>query len=230
LPVLWWWESKKRTGMAVTDNPLRIPIALPSVPGIMIAYRAIASGDEDALLPDELPAFAGSVAKVRRASGGARIVARELLAALGHPHRPIPKDSTGAPIWPPGIVGSLSHDAETVVAAVARSSEFSGVGIDVEPAEPLPPDLLDIVATPGERRALDADPYAGRLLFAAKEAAYKAVFPLDREFLEHHDIEIDLTAQKARVPSGREVKLRFALSSRLVALAFIAARPDVSEI
>lgn len=216
-------RNQEAAGMAVTDHPLRVPVALPSVPGILIACRAIAPGDEHALLPEELPAFAASVVKVRRASGAARLAARELLTGLGYLRCPLPKDPSGAPVWPPGVVGSLSHDAEIALAAVGRSREFDGLGIDVEPAEPLPPDLLDIVATPRERLGLAADPYGGRLLFAAKEAVYKAVFPLDREFLDHHDVEVDFAARKARVRAGREVELRFATTSRLIALAFIGA-------
>jgi 4'-phosphopantetheinyl transferase superfamily len=84
-----------------------------------------------------------------------------------------------------------------------------------------PPDLLAIVATPGERRRLDADLYGGRLLFVAKEAVYKAVFPFDRMFLEHHDVEVDIAGQTARIRNGRVVDLRFSTASRLVAVAFI---------
>jgi 4'-phosphopantetheinyl transferase EntD len=45
----------------------------------------------------------------------------------------------------------------------------------VEPAEPLPSELLHLVSTPNERMYLAADPFRGRLLFVAKEAVYKAV-------------------------------------------------------
>ena len=220
--MLSWAWLNKRTGMSLSDESLQeAVIGLPSVPGIMIGQRLIAPGDEDALLPEERPAFAQSVVKVRRASGAARTVARELLSPLGYPACPLPKESSGPPVWPPGIVGSLSHDARFALAAVALRRDFGGVGIDVEPAEPLPPDLLAIVATPRERQSLDADPYGGRLLFVAKEAVYKAVFPLDRTFLEHHDVEVDIAGQTARIRNGRVVELRFSSASRLVAVAFI---------
>ena len=66
------------------------------------------------------------------------------------------------------------------------------VGIDIEPAVPLPPDMLELIATPQELRKIADDPLRGKLLFAAKEAVYKAVYPLDRVFLEFRDIEVDL--------------------------------------
>jgi len=99
--------------------------------------------------------------------------------------------------------------------------DVAAIGIDIEPAELLPPELLEMVATPQERRRLGDDPYRGRLLFAAKEAVYKAVYPLDRVFLDYHDIEVDLAGRKAVVPNGRAVELRACMSAHLVVLALI---------
>jgi 4'-phosphopantetheinyl transferase EntD len=104
--------------------------------------------------------------------------------------------------------------------------DVGALGIDVEPAECLAPELLDLVATPRERLDLGDDAYRGRLLFVAKEAVYKAVHPLDQTVLEHHDVEIDLANRKAVVRNGRVVELRFSISAHhLAALAFLRARP-----
>jgi 4'-phosphopantetheinyl transferase EntD len=177
-------------------------------------------------LKEEAPAFAASVVKVRRASGAALIVARQLLTQLGHPDCALPKGPAGAPVWPPGIIGSLAHDSRVAVAAVGMRVDVGALGIDVEPAECLAPELLDLVATPRERLDLGDDAYRGRLLFVAKEAVYKAVHPLDQTFLEHHDVEIDLANRKAVVRNGRVVELRFSISAHhLAALAFLRARP-----
>jgi 4'-phosphopantetheinyl transferase EntD len=192
-----------------------------SVPGVLVAHRPIIDGDELALLPDEMAAFAGSVIKVRRASGAARIVARELLSRFGQVAQAIPKSTAGMPVWPAGIVGSLAHDSKFAVAAMAARREFLSVGIDVEPAEPLAPDLLDIVATARERERIQDDPYNGRLLFSIKEAIYKAVYPLDRTFLDHHDVEVSLPDGTASVRHGRVVRFRYCIAAHIVALAFI---------
>jgi 4'-phosphopantetheinyl transferase EntD len=206
-----------------TDPLLQSAMDALSVPGIMIRHRLISPGDEHALMPQEAPAFAASVEKVRRASGAARTLARQLLAQLGHSDWPLVKGAAGAPIWPAGIVGSLAHDRRVAIAAVARRREFVGVGVDVEPSEQLPADLLEMVATPRERTKIVDDPYRGRLLFAAKEAVYKAVYPLDGTFLEHHDVEVSLADRKATLRNGRVVELRFCVSTHLVAVAFLAA-------
>ena len=66
-------------------------------------------------------------------------------------------------------------------------------------------------------------PFGGKLLFVAKEAAYKAVYPLDGTFLEHRHVEVDFKARTANVRNGRVVDLRFCISTHLLALAFIPA-------
>jgi 4'-phosphopantetheinyl transferase EntD len=208
--------------MIVTVDPsFQSAIDALCFPGIMIGHRLISPGDEHALLPEEAPAFASSVVKVRRASGAARIVARQLLARLGYRQCPLPKAPSGAPIWPAGVVGSLTHDSRVAVAAVGTRRDIGALGIDVEPAEILPSELLDMVATPHERLKIDDDPYGGRLLFVAKEAVFKAVYPLDQKFLDHHDIQVDFADRKAGVRNGRSVELRFCIAAHLVALAFL---------
>ena len=213
--------------MIVTTDPVfQSAIDTLSFPGVKLGHRLISPGDEDALLTEEAAAFAGSVVKVRRASGAARIVARQLLQQFGHPPCALPKGAAGAPVWPAGIIGSMAHDSRIAVAAVGMRADVGALGVDIEPAEPLPSELLDLVATPQEQLKLAYDAYRGRLLFVAKEAVYKAVYPLDRMFLEHHDVEINLAERKAVVRNARMVELRFSTSAHhLVALAFLPARP-----
>jgi 4'-phosphopantetheinyl transferase EntD len=205
------------------DPLLQHAIEALAVDGISIDHRLIADGDELALLPQERDAFAGSVIKVQRASGAVRLVARGLLLRLGLPERAIPKSRSGMPVWPSGIVGSLAHDGQIAVAAVARERQYAGVGVDVEPAEALDPDLLGLIATASERETADGDPYRGRLLFAVKEAVYKAVNPLDGVFLDHHDVEVCLKAGTARVRGSRVVNFRYCVASHIVTLAFVSA-------
>jgi 4'-phosphopantetheinyl transferase EntD len=204
-----------------TDSVLQHAIDALAVPGVLIGHRLIAPGDELALLPEELEALATSIDKVKRASGAARIVARRLMAQLGQAQQAVPKAASGAPIWPAGLVGSLAHDSQVAVAAMARRVDFFSVGIDVEPAEPLDADLLNLVATASERKGIADDPYRGRLLFTVKEAVYKSVYPLDGMFLEHHDVEVDLVTGTATLRNGRAVRFRYSLSSHIVVLAFI---------
>jgi 4'-phosphopantetheinyl transferase EntD len=200
---------------------LPLPIRDLAAQGIIVGHRLICDGDERGLLPEEADMFAGSVVERRRASGAARILARELLSQLGCPRTTaVPKSASGAPIWPTGIIGSLAHDSRFAIAAVGKRDDVAALGIDIEPAENLPFEL-DLIATPKERLSVISSRHGGRLLFTAKEAVYKAVSPLDKVFLEHHDVEIDFDACKAIVLGRHVLDLRFGISESLVTLAFI---------
>ena len=201
------------------DPLLQHELAALAVPGLLIGHRLISPGDENALLAREAVSITSPVVAVRRASGAARIVARALLTQLGYSRAAIPKDSSGAPVWPVGIVGSLAHDDDVAVAAVGLAGDVGAVGIDVEPAVALPPGMLDLVATPREIKKLAGDPLRGKMLFAAKEAVYKAAYPLDRVFLEFHDIEADLIGRTATTKSGRTFALFHRAASRIVVVA-----------
>src|SRR5205085_5147682 len=115
--------------------------------------------------------------------------ARRALAALGLGPVAIPVGPRRAPVWPPGVVGSITHCAGLVAAAVAWSDEMAALGIDAEPAVELEPDVVAAVATPFERSTLDG-PLAATVLFCAKEAFYKCWSALDGAVLELHDVEV----------------------------------------
>jgi 4'-phosphopantetheinyl transferase EntD len=129
------------------------------------------------------------VDKRRREFTTARACARAGLARLGVPPMPILPGLRGAPQWPPGIVGSLTHCDGYRASAVARAEDMLTLGLDAEPDGRLPDGVLDAVAAADEQAAVDAlasaAPVASwdRLLFSAKESVYKAWFPLTRRWL-----------------------------------------------
>lgn len=203
-------------------TPLSAALCQLSPPGILIGYRTIAIGDEMALQAAELDDFRDCITEVRRRSGAARILARQLLHRLGHHHNVVLRRAAGvAPVWPESIVGSLAHDDSIAIAAIASNREFCGVGIDVEPALSLDDDLIDVVATARERRRYPINLLRTRLLFSVKEAVYKALNPINGLFLDFHQIEVDIDAGKARTDTGICVNIAFTMLPRVVALAFL---------
>ncbi len=189
--------------------------------GVRIGCRVIRDGDEAHLLPEEAHSIPARQPAMRRASGAVRWIAHGLLAELGVSDVAILRAPTGAPLWPDGITGSLAHDDDMAVAAVAPVGHISSLGIDVEPAQPLPDDIFTLVATPADRMDAADRHLAGRILFAAKEAVYKAVYPLDREVLGYEDITVDLSAGQATTKTGRKISLAYCLAPRVVVLAFV---------
>jgi 4'-phosphopantetheinyl transferase EntD len=191
--------------------------------GIFVALRTISVSDEMALLPEELPSFKNAVVEVRRRSGAARRSARHLLQNFSLLNCAIPKAKSGAPIWPLGIVGSLAHDATVAVAAVASKTVVSSLGIDVEADAPMPAELANRVATPWEQARYPVSVLKSRRLFVAKEAVYKATFPVDGRFLDFQDVDVDFQAGRARTAHGIGVEVVFIEArQRLCALAIIA--------
>jgi 4'-phosphopantetheinyl transferase EntD len=142
------------------------------------------------LFPEEEAAVARAVDKRRREFTTARACARRALATLGLPPVPILPGERGAPSWPPGVVGSMTHCDGYRAAAVASKDKARTIGLDAEPNGPLPDGVLEAVATPAEiawlqRMAGDASGvHWDRLLFSAKESIYKAWFPLTRRWLD----------------------------------------------
>lgn len=147
-------------------------------------------------MPDEEPLIARSVAKRRNEFITVRHCARIALGQLGLPPVPILKGDKGEPCWPDGVVGSLTHCAGYRGAVVARSPVVRSVGVDAEPHDVLPDGVLDAISLEAERRQIEAMAalpiglHWDRILFCAKEATYKAWFPLTKRWLGFEDAHI----------------------------------------
>jgi enterobactin synthetase component D / holo-[acyl-carrier protein] synthase len=147
-------------------------------------------------MPDEEPLIARSVAKRRNEFITVRHCARLALGELGLPPVPILKGGKGEPCWPDGVVGSLTHCAGYRGAVVGRGAAVRSVGVDAEPHDVLPHGVLDAISLPEERSELAALPagvHWDRILFCAKEATYKAWFPLTKRWLGFEDAHITLS-------------------------------------
>jgi 4'-phosphopantetheinyl transferase EntD len=149
------------------------------IAAVMVDVDEISGG----LLPEEEPAVAAAIGRRRREFTAGRVAARQALAALGMPAAAIPRGPDRAPVWPGGVVGSISHAGSRCIAVAARSGGVRALGVDIERDDPLPPELRPIVCTAEELAWLEERPEAARgplakLIFSAKECAYKCQYPL----------------------------------------------------
>lgn len=134
---------------------------------------------------------------------------------------PILKTQSGAPIWPAGIVGSLSHHDTVAAAAIAEKRLIAALGVDIEPDEPLPNDLIGLVATSREQTVYDLPLLQRRDLFVLKEAVYKACFPLCNQTLDFQDVEIDLISKVAYVAKENcTFSIEISKSKNVIGLAY----------
>ena len=153
-------------------------------------------------LPEEEPLIAKAVDKRRNEFVTVRHCARLALQQLGLPPVPILKGDKGEPCWPDGVVGSLTHTQGYRGAVVGRSSGVRSVGIDAEPHGVLPDGVLNAISLPAERYEISALPgglHWDRILFCAKEATYKAWFPLTQRWLGFEDAHITFDVEESGV-------------------------------
>jgi 4'-phosphopantetheinyl transferase EntD len=154
------------------------------------------------LLDEEMTILGRNAVPRRKAEFAAgRTCSRQALRALGLPELPILRGDDRQPLWPAGVVGSITHCDGYCAAAVAHAADFSAIGIDAEINEPLPENVLRSVAFGDEIDWLQSLPRVGvcwdRLLFSIKEAVYKAWYPRGRRWLDFHQVNVDLDVEKA---------------------------------
>lgn len=182
------------------------------LPPEVAATEAFADLPGVRLFPEEENAIARAVAKRRGEFTTARACARASLQRLGIGPVPIIRGEGGAPRWPDGVAGSITHCAGYRACAVAHIYDVASLGIDAEPNEETPAGVIGTVTDHAERAHLaelaTAEPGIswGRLLFSAKESVYKTWFPLTGRWLGFGDaaIEIDPSTQtftaRLRIP------------------------------
>ncbi|MFF4545931.1 4'-phosphopantetheinyl transferase [Streptomyces sp. NPDC001435] len=163
---------------------------------------------EAPLYPEEEALMVRAVAKRRREFSSVRACARRAMEKLGVPAQPIPTGESGAPRWPDGLVGSMTHSQGYCAAALVRAADLASLGIDAEPDEPLPEDVVSFVFLPTERERLRGlaaerpDIHWDRILFSAKESVYKAWFPLTGRWLDFSEADIEILADPGERPHG----------------------------
>jgi 4'-phosphopantetheinyl transferase EntD len=158
------------------------------------------------LYPEEASAVATAAENRRREFVAVRRCARSALAAFGVPPAAVPPDvdaaepwARRAPVWPPGITGSMTHCNGYRAAVVAPRELLLSVGVDAEPHEALQAGVLERVSLDEERAmvarlgAARPDVAWGRLLFSAKESVFKAWYPLTRAWLGFHECQVEIT-------------------------------------
>lgn len=172
-------------------------------------------GDIDgALLQGEAVAVERAVLKRRQQYATGRLCARRALKRLGMTSMvPIISGADRAPMWPTGFTGSISHTDNWCAAVVARVEHVRSLGLDVEQDRPLSEPLVAKICVPEERKWLESLPKSergtmGKVIFSAKECAYKCQYPLTAQYLgfDAMEIQFDLSAQTFvavfRKPSG----------------------------
>ena len=200
---------------------------------------AVATSDPQAshhqALSQEYDALPKSTDKRLRAFSAGRVAAHAAMQALDVPVQPVIPGCDRSPVWPIGLVGSISHSDTCCIAAVAKSGAFQSIGVDVEENTPLGADLIPTICTLSERAWLSSQSCAvsgslAKLIFSAKETAYKCQYALTKTLFDFDGFELipDLdtgqfdaifTRSVGCFPAGAMLQGRFEIANGLIITA-----------
>jgi enterobactin synthetase component D len=145
------------------------------------------------------------------------------------------------PLWPAGVIGSITHTGDIASAAVARSRDARSIGLDVERI------MTDEEASKVRHPIADQDEIAKILdatgwragtaitaVFSAKETIFKALYPEVQRYFDFRDAYVDELDTRAgtfrahlttrltdALQMGHAICGRFALEEKLVWTAVV---------
>jgi 4'-phosphopantetheinyl transferase EntD len=167
-------------------------------PAVSVGFACPGSADPAQLMPEERAGLCEMVPKRQREYAAGRVAVRMATFAAGAAPFAVPSGADRAPLWPRGVVGSITHSSDACLAVISRDGPFASVGIDLERERPLHASVTDAIIFDADR---DANPAAQRALgtrfgivvFSAKEAAYKCQFPLTGSLFDFDAMSICLS-------------------------------------
>ncbi len=153
-----------------------------------------------ALFAEEQQALSSARERRRQGYASARCSAHEALLRHGAAAAPIGRADSGAPVWPAGVRGSLTHSTNLAAACVVGLNQ--SVGIDIEDTGRMSSGVAERILTVEERAVLDLSAASGldvaTLIFSAKEAVYKAIFPLVGLYIGYREVRLEIDSHNQR--------------------------------
>lgn len=165
------------------------------------------------LQPDELPFVAGALVKRVQEFQAGRAAGREALASLGVTNASILVGRNREPVWPAGVVGSITHCVDFCGAVVCKEDTVKAIGIDAEPLFSVSPEVESIVCTDEEISMARALPISSKvdwltIIFCAKEAFYKCQFGITGFLLDFKDVSLTFCSNSQGTSGEFEVILK----------------------
>lgn len=201
-----------------------------------VAFVVVSAADSLEIHEEEERFCAQWGSATRRASFlRGRTAARRAAAQLGRTFAgPLGTGDAGEPLWPPGLIGSLTHTKELAIAAVAPAQDYQLIGIDLEDRRrELPPSVRDRICREAEKTWVNEGEDRLLMIFSAKESLYKALYPLLKRRFWFHDVElswdacqgvfnVDLRGLGCTHPDLGEVQIHTDLSTRYILSSIVA--------
>jgi 4'-phosphopantetheinyl transferase EntD len=183
------------------ENSIDRTLIDPLYPGEVITEEAHPMCLQGTQYSEEEAYLRNAMPKRRLEFTAGRLCVRKALMQLGIENFPLLVGNNREPIWPAGIVGSISHTEGYCAVAVARKCPIETLGLDVELIRRLSRDCLRQICTQSELVWVDSLLSDKRqenvaLLFSAKECLYKCQYPISRTWLDFQDVAITINPDK----------------------------------
>jgi 4'-phosphopantetheinyl transferase EntD len=155
------------------------------------------------LIGDEVRALEQVTATRAREFAAGRLAARRAMEMLGHIGRPVLQGDDLAPVWPPGLTGSITHSDRDSLAVVTDDPEILALGLALDPVTPLDPACWPICCTMTEMQWLASlgpsqRGHFARLIENAKTAVFKAHHERHAEALDFQQINLRIDLSSGR--------------------------------
>ncbi len=186
--------------------------------------------------------LANAVKKRRAEYLASRYAARQAMASLGIVDFLLANDASRAPVWPPAVIGSLSHSHQRAVVLATTSPLLSGIDVENVMDGKTAESLHEAIISHEELQLLARLdlPFATALslVFSLKESLYKAIYPQLKQFMDFHSAAVTMVdintgrallrltqTAAAAFPAGREFAGRFQLQQHEI-LSFVVSETD----
>ena len=144
------------------------------------------------------PNIAKSVTKRQAEYLAGRLCARSILAEHGYHQFDVATGKHREPIWPQGIVGSITHHGKLAAAICYPDCNILGIGIDLADVVDAGAGdaLLQLVVSASELALLRSSVdelglhHLLTLVFSVKESFFKAAFPQVREYFGFDAVQV----------------------------------------
>ena len=129
----------------------------------------------------------------RKEYAGGRACALRALQVVGSSEAAdLPGDTDGVPVWPDGMLGSITHSKGLCAAVAGTTTDLQIIGLDLERTDRLKAAAIQRIVHATEADFVQGDQLRGSILFSLKEAFYKAQFPQWRTTANFEDLALDV--------------------------------------
>ena len=176
---------------------MKIELSLPGIScfSTTLPLDSKLSPGFEAWLPEQLK---GASSQRRQEFVAGRYCVFNAARAIGLELETLPISAERGPVWPAGVIGSISHSKKLAIGCIGEVGQFRSIGIDTEEvfSNQTIKDIMEAIALDSEIAFITkeiptrAKALAFTIVFSAKEALFKAIHPLCKQFIDFQEVKM----------------------------------------